>query len=104
MKGSEKEYYNITQEHSQKANCLTHLYQQSLREKKLTELNLRLKEKKLIHVKSRATFNCEKRLFQLMKVENNNLSHLTNVAIANLMSYTGDELKVLIIVRKDELL
>ena len=39
-----------------------------------------------------------------MKVENDNVSHLANIMMANLMTCTGDELKYFIIVKTYEML
>ena len=43
-------------------------------------------------------------LFQLMKVENNDVSHLENTTKENLTSHTCDGLKVFIIVRTNKIL
>ena len=56
-----------------------------------------------LHAKLRNNFDCEKKFFLLMKV-NTDVKHLMNVTMANLMSCSGDLLKVFIIVRKDNLL
>ena len=98
----------ITQEHRQRAKFLTHIHQQSLREERINLIKAEIERKKAdtvakLHAKLRNNFDCEKKLFLLMKV-NTDVKHLMNVTMANLMSCSGDLLKVFIIVRKDNLL
>ena len=98
----------ITQEHRQRAKCLTHVHQQSLREERINLIKAEIERKKAdavakLHAKLRNNFDCEKKLFLLMKV-NTDVKHLMNVTMANLMSCSGDLLKAFIIVRKDNLL